>query len=212
MSRSLIFCFHAVCTVSASFKHFASVNRCFLFQRTMPGHVGGRRGACMACDSNAHWCSLAGEAVSKRIILWKLGNFGGAPVSESLRGGPVCWNCRKSSLAFLKVRRAHPFMISVFCFAFCALHFSLCCSFSLRSGYAEYCFSFHTCPFQCILMVIRAVVLIEQTYEALGLNVEFAIAYLKKHSAGPSAGTRSKTPTGTGTGTVTEQEHKLAAS
>ena len=61
-------------------------------------------------------------------------------------------------------------------------------------------------------MVIRAVVLIEQTYEALGLNVESAIIYLKKHSAGPSAGTRSKTSTGTGTGTVTEQEHKLAAS
>ena len=63
-------------------------------------------------------------------------------------------------------------------------------------------------------MVIRDVVLIEQTYEALGLNVESAIIYLKKHSAGPSAGTRSKTSTGTGTGTgtVTEQEHKLAAS
>ena len=122
VSRSLIFCFHAVCTVSASFKHFASVNRCFLFQRTMPGHVGGRRFACMACDSNAHWCSLAGEAVSKRIILWKLANFGGAPVSESLRGGPVCWNCRKSSLAFLKVRRAHPFMI--FSFLFCVLCFT----------------------------------------------------------------------------------------
>ena len=122
VSRSLIFCFHAVCTVSASFKHFASSNRCFLFQRTMPGHVGGRRGACMACDSNAHWCSLAGEAVSKRIILWKLGNFGGAPVSESLRGGPVCWNCRKSSLAFLKVRRAHPFMI--LSFLFCVLCFA----------------------------------------------------------------------------------------